>query len=120
LNSKLHAVCDGKGRPLILLLSEGQMSDFGGAALMIDALPKTKALLGDTEHRAVLGAREDAQDMMPTGFVRRWQSERSKPASPQNQTENPHPARRHALPTTSQNRDHVRQAQRLAAHPHPL
>ncbi len=23
LNSKLHAVCDGQGRPLILLLSEG-------------------------------------------------------------------------------------------------
>ncbi len=40
-------MCDGKGRPLILLLSEGQMSDFGGAALMIDAFPKAKALLGD-------------------------------------------------------------------------
>ena len=59
------------------------MSDFGGAALMIDAFPKAKALLGDTEHRAVPGAREDAQDMMPTGPAIRWQSERSKPASPQ-------------------------------------
>jgi transposase len=47
LNSKLHAVCDGKGRPLIMLLSEGQMSDFGGAALMIGAFPKAKVLLGD-------------------------------------------------------------------------
>jgi transposase len=28
LNSKLHAVCDGQGRPLIMLLSEGQMSDY--------------------------------------------------------------------------------------------
>lgn len=28
LNSKLHAVCDGHGRPIILLLSEGQMSDY--------------------------------------------------------------------------------------------
>jgi transposase len=28
LNSKLHAVCDGLGRPLIMLLSEGQMSDY--------------------------------------------------------------------------------------------
>jgi hypothetical protein len=26
LNSKLHAVCDGHGRPLIMLLSEEQMS----------------------------------------------------------------------------------------------
>ena len=24
---KLHAVCDGRGRPLVMLLSEGQMSD---------------------------------------------------------------------------------------------
>jgi transposase len=52
LNSKLHAVCDGKGRPLIMLLSEGQMSDFGGAALMIDALPRAKALLGDKGYDA--------------------------------------------------------------------
>ena len=37
LNSKLHAVCDGQGLPLILLLSEGLMSDYKGAALMIDA-----------------------------------------------------------------------------------
>ena len=52
MNSKLHAVCDGKGRPLILLLSEGQMSDFGGAALMIDAFPKATSLLGDKGYDA--------------------------------------------------------------------
>ena len=45
-----------------MLLSEGQMSDFKGAALMIDALPKTKALLGDKGYdanwfRAALAAR---------------------------------------------------------------
>jgi len=40
LNSKLHAVCDGNGRPLIMLLSEGQMSDYKGAALMLPAMPK--------------------------------------------------------------------------------
>jgi hypothetical protein len=45
LNSKLHAVCHGKGRPLILLLSEGQISDFGGAALLIDAFPKAQTLV---------------------------------------------------------------------------
>ncbi len=28
LNSKLHAVCDSKGRPLVMLLSDGHMSDF--------------------------------------------------------------------------------------------
>src|SRR3546814_15017352 len=43
LNSKLHAVCDGQG----WLLSEGEMSDHKGAALMIDAFPKSKTLPGD-------------------------------------------------------------------------
>ena len=37
LNSKLHAICDGRGRPLIMLLSEGQTSDYKGAALMLRA-----------------------------------------------------------------------------------
>ena len=46
-----------------MLLSEGQMSDYKGAALMLDALPKAKALLGDRGHdanwfRAALAARE--------------------------------------------------------------
>ncbi|CAN5330998.1 hypothetical protein BH09PSE2_BH09PSE2_14960 [soil metagenome] len=52
MNSKLHAVCDGQGRPLVMLLSEGQMSDYKGAALMIDALPKAKAMLGDRGYDA--------------------------------------------------------------------
>ncbi|WP_412050745.1 IS5 family transposase [Hoeflea sp. Naph1] len=52
LNSKLHAVCDGVGHPLVLLLSEGQMSDFKGAALMFDAIPDAKALLGDKGYDA--------------------------------------------------------------------
>lgn len=56
LDSKLHAVWDGQGRPLIMLLSEGQMSDYKGAALMIDALPKAKALLGDRGYGAPTGS----------------------------------------------------------------
>ena len=39
LNSKLHAVCDGDGKPLILLLTEGQVSDYKGAATVLPALP---------------------------------------------------------------------------------
>ena len=38
--------------PLVMLLSEGQMSDYKGAALMIDALPKAKAMLGDRGYDA--------------------------------------------------------------------
>ena len=52
MNSKLHAVCDDKGRPLILLLTEGQMSDFKGAALIVDRLPDAKALIGDKGYDA--------------------------------------------------------------------
>ena len=52
MNSKLHAVCDGHGRPLILLLSEGQMSDYKGAALMLKSLPRAKELLGDKGYDA--------------------------------------------------------------------
>jgi transposase len=52
LNSKLHAVCDGKGRPLVMLLSEGQMSDFKGAALMLPVMPRAKELLADKGYDA--------------------------------------------------------------------
>ena len=52
MNSKLHAVCDGQGRPLIMLLSEGEMSDYKGAALMLTALPEAKELLGDKGYDA--------------------------------------------------------------------
>ena len=52
MNSKLHAVCDGAGRPLVMLLSEGQMSDYKGAALMLDALPRAKVMLGDRGYDA--------------------------------------------------------------------
>ena len=37
---------------MILLLSEGQMSDYKGAALMLDALPPAKAMLGDRGYDA--------------------------------------------------------------------
>jgi transposase len=47
LNSKLHAVCDKRGRPVVMLLSEGQRRDYKGAALMIDDLPQAKVLIGD-------------------------------------------------------------------------
>ena len=37
---------------MILLLSEGQMSDYKGAALMLDALPTASVLLGDRGYDA--------------------------------------------------------------------
>ena len=47
MNSKLHTVCDGEGRPIIMLLSEGQMSDHKGARLVLDVLPPARTLIGD-------------------------------------------------------------------------
>jgi len=49
----------------MLLLSEGQMSDYKGAALMIDALPRAKVMLADKGYdadwfRAALAARDIA------------------------------------------------------------
>ena len=35
-----------------MLLTEGQTSDYKGAALMLDALPKAKAMLGDRGYDA--------------------------------------------------------------------
>ena len=47
LNSKLHAVCDGEGRPVRLLLTEGQQSDHKGAATLLADLPSATEMLGD-------------------------------------------------------------------------
>ena len=52
LNTKLHAVCDGKGRPIMLLLTEGPVSDFKGAALLIDQMPQAKTLIADKGYDA--------------------------------------------------------------------
>lgn len=62
MNSKLHAVCDGEGRPVLLLLTEGQKSDHGGAAMLLPALPPARELLADRGYdsnrfRAELAAR---------------------------------------------------------------
>jgi transposase len=47
LNSKLHAVCDEIGRPIIFLLTEGQTSDHKGAAMIYPVLPDADTLIGD-------------------------------------------------------------------------
>ena len=52
MNSKLHAVCDGNGKPVAMLLTEGQMSDYKGAALLLHVLPKARELLADRGYDA--------------------------------------------------------------------
>ncbi len=108
LNSKLHAVCDGKGRPLVMLLSEGQMSDFKGAAFMLPAMPGAKELLADKGYdadwfRAALAKRRIAACIPP-------KSNRKTPI--------PHDAvlykQRHKIENM------FGRPQGLAAHPHPI
>lgn len=52
MNSKLHAVCDGDGRPVAMLLTAGQVSDYKGAAELLDDLPEAKELLADRGYDA--------------------------------------------------------------------
>jgi putative transposase len=65
LNSKLHAACDGQGRPVVLLLTEGQASDHRGATLMFPRLPPARELIADRGYdsrpfRDALQARDTA------------------------------------------------------------
>jgi putative transposase len=52
LNSKLHAVCDGQGRPLILHLTAGPTSDYQGARSLLHRLPRAKELIADRGYDA--------------------------------------------------------------------
>lgn len=52
MNSKLHAVVNERGKPLVLALTEGQASDYRGAALVWPVLPKAKAFLADRGYDA--------------------------------------------------------------------
>ena len=47
MNTKLHAAADANGRPLSFFLTAGQVSDYIGAAALLDDLPKGPWLLGD-------------------------------------------------------------------------
>lgn len=52
MNSKLHAVTDGLGLPLLLFLTEGQASGYKGARHLLDRLPKARELLVDRGYDA--------------------------------------------------------------------
>lgn len=46
-NTKLHAVCDEKGRPCVLLLTPGNVHDCKVAQLCIEAMPPSAELVAD-------------------------------------------------------------------------
>ncbi|AOX16664.1 transposase [Kozakia baliensis NRIC 0488] len=47
MNTKLHAVTDRNGRPLSFFMTAGQISDYTGAAALLDSLPAAQWMLGD-------------------------------------------------------------------------
>ena len=68
---------DENGRPLVLLLTEGQMNDHKGAMLLFDALPPAPMLITDKgydsdESRAALIARS-AMPCIPPRKTRKTQ-----------------------------------------------
>ncbi len=46
MNTKLHAICDSRGRPLSLIITAGQVSDYTGARALQSGLPDVDWLLG--------------------------------------------------------------------------
>lgn len=47
MTTKLHAVADRNGRPLSFLMTASQVSDYTGAAALLDDMPAAQWLLGD-------------------------------------------------------------------------
>jgi transposase len=52
MNTKLHAVTDAKGRPISLFITAGQVSDYTGAAALLETLPKAKWMRADRGYDA--------------------------------------------------------------------
>lgn len=52
MNTNLHAICDCQGRPLNLLVTAGQVSDYIGACALVGSFPKVDWLLGDRGYDA--------------------------------------------------------------------
>ena len=90
-----------------MLLGEGRMGTYKGAALTIDALPSAKAMLGDCGYdadwfRAALIAK-DIEACIPLKTDRKMRI----------------PMTARSAASAKKSRQHVRQARRPAPHPHP-
>jgi len=83
LNSKLHARCDDKGRPLVLCLSEGQLSDHVGAKLINPVMPNAKVLVGDKGYDS-----DEFRDALNTRKIKACILSRFNQTTPRNCTNN--------------------------------
>lgn len=77
-NSKLHALTDGKGRPIRFLLTGGQVADCRAADVLLDDLAPRTIVLGDKAYdsNAIrnLIERQGAVPNIPSTANRRWKS----------------------------------------------
>ena len=52
MNTKLHAVTDAKGRPLVFFMTAGQVSGYTGAAALLGSLPAAEWMIADRGYDA--------------------------------------------------------------------
>ncbi|MFQ3184708.1 MAG: transposase [Octadecabacter sp.] len=52
MNTKLHAVTDTNGHPVRLFITVGQVSDYTGAAALMNGLPEAEWFLADRGYDA--------------------------------------------------------------------
>ena len=52
MNTKLHAITDTSGRPIRFFVTAGQVSDYTGAAALMNGLPEADWLLADRRYDA--------------------------------------------------------------------
>lgn len=108
INTKLHAICDSRGRPLDLFVTAGQVSDYIGDRALLSTLPDVDWLLGDRGYDADW-FREALKDKgIPACIPGRKQRKKLDKV------------RQASLQTAQPDRDHVRQAEGLAARGNPL
>jgi transposase len=107
MNTKLHAVTDANGRPISLFMTAGQVGDYTGAAALLDSLPKAQWLFGDRGYDADWFRDALQAKVITTGI-------------PGRKTRAIHPLRQAPLQAAQPHRNHVPQAEGLAAHRHPL
>ena len=108
MNTRLHAVTDANGRPLRFFMTAGQVSDYIGAAALLDELPKAQWLLGDRGYDA-------------DWFRDTLQSKGIEPCIPRPEiAQRAHQIRQTPLQAPQPHRDHVRPFERLAPGRHAL
>lgn len=49
MNTRQHAICDGRGRPLNLFVAAGQVSDYIGARALLGRLPNVEWPLAERQ-----------------------------------------------------------------------